>query len=176
MKDMGELHFILGMGVEWDKRRGTVKLQQTQYIKRMLRKFGMADANPVSTPADTSVKLIQDDGMSTRVGSSKYQSMVGSLLWAAISTRPDIAQAVSTVSRFNKEPSQAHLTAVKRILRYLKGTADLGIVYGPTSGTGLVDSPTLTGLETTMTGDRQQETYSCSPEAQSAGSANVRRR
>ena len=86
MKDMGELHFILGMGVEWDKRRGTVKLQQTQYIKRMLRKFGMADANPVLTPADTSVKLIQDDGMSTRVDSSKYQSMVGSLLWAAIST------------------------------------------------------------------------------------------
>ena len=138
MKDMGELHFILGMGVEWDKRCGTVKLQQTQYIKCMLRKFGMADANPVSTPADTSVKLIQDDGMSTRVDSSKYQSMVGSLLWAAISTRPDIAQAVSTVSRFNKEPSQAHLTAVKRILRYLKGTADLGIVYGPTSGTGLL--------------------------------------
>ena len=98
----------------------------------------MADADPVSTPADTSVKLIQDDGMSTHVDSSKYQSMMGSLLWAAISTRSDIAQAVSTVSRFNKEPNQAHLTAVKRILRYLKGTADLGIVYGPTSGTGLV--------------------------------------
>ena len=73
MKEMGELHFILGMGVEWDKLHGTVKLQQTQYIKHMLRKFGMADANPVSMPADTSMKLIQDGGMSTCVDSSMYQ-------------------------------------------------------------------------------------------------------
>ena len=98
----------------------------------MLQAFEMAEANPVSTPADTSVNLLKDDSESKPVDSSMYQSRAGSLLRAAIGTRPDIAEAVSTMSKFNKEPNQAHLTAVKRVLGYLNGTA-LGIVYGSTS-------------------------------------------
>ena len=55
--------------------------------------------------------------------------MVGSLLHAARATRPDIAQAVGVVSKFNAEPTEAHLTAVKRIFRYLKGTVNLALQY-----------------------------------------------
>ena len=106
------------------------------YIETILQKYGMNNANPVATPADVNVKLSKDDGVSKPVNQSTYQSMVGSLLYAAMATRPDIAQAVSVVSKFNANPNAAHLTAVKRILRYLKGTVNLALKYEKTeSGT-----------------------------------------
>ena len=78
---------------------------------------------------DPNVKLVKDDGYSKKVNPIPYQSMVGSLLHAARATHPDIVHAVSTVSKFNAEPTQAHLTAVKRIFRYLKGTIDVVLQY-----------------------------------------------
>ena len=95
----------------------------------MLEKYGLIEAKTVSTPANLSVKLQNDDGVSKEVDAVTYQSMVGSLLYAAIATRPDIAQAVGVVSKFCSRPTEAHLTAAKRILRYLKGTVTLGIKY-----------------------------------------------
>ena len=65
---------------------------------------------------------MKDDGCSNKVDPIHYQSMVGSLLHAARATRTDIAQAVGMVSKFNAEPTEAHIIAVKRIFRYLKGT------------------------------------------------------
>ena len=64
--------------------------------------------------------VVKDDGVSKPVDPTNYQSMVGSLLYASIGTRPDIAHAVRVVSKFNSCPTEAHLTAVKRIFRYLK--------------------------------------------------------
>ena len=78
------------------------------------------------------LQLVKDDGVSKEVNPIAYQSMVGSLLYAAITTRPDIAQAVGAVTKFNSKPSEVHLTAVKRILRYLKGTVDLALKYQKT--------------------------------------------
>ena len=95
----------------------------------MLKKFGQTEAKPVSTPADLNVKLQKEDGVSRPVDTVTYQSIVGSLLHAAITTRPDIAQAVGVVSKFCANPTQSHLTAAKRILRYLKGTVYLGLSY-----------------------------------------------
>ncbi|XP_074655651.1 uncharacterized protein LOC141909165 [Tubulanus polymorphus] len=89
----------------------------------------MCDAYPVSTPADINVKLVKNDGVSKPVDKIMYQSIVGSLLYAVIATRTDIAQSVSTISKYCGDPSEAHLTAAKRVLRYLKGTTDLSIVY-----------------------------------------------
>ncbi len=129
MKDMGELSYILGISVIQDKEKNCVFLHQKHYIEAILQKYGMHDANPVATPTDANVKLKRNDGVSKPVNSSTYQSMVGSLLYAAMATRPDIAQAVSVVSKFNANPNAAHLTAVKRILRYLKGTLNLALKY-----------------------------------------------
>lgn len=129
MKDMGELSYILGISVIQDKEKKCMFLHQKHYIEAILRKYGMHDAKPAATPADVNQKLKKDDSVSKPVNSSNYQSMVGSLLYAAMATRPDIAQAVSVVSKFNANPSTAHLTAVKRILRYLKGTTELALKY-----------------------------------------------
>ena len=80
---------------------------------------------------DPNVKLVKDDSYSKKVDATQYQSMEGSLLHAARATRPDIAYAVGIVSKFNAAPTQAYLTAVKRIFRYLKGTIELKLQYRP---------------------------------------------
>ena len=105
----------------------------------MLEKFGLSQAKTVSTPANLSVKLRKNDETSKLVDPALYQSMVGSLLYAAIATRPDISQAVGAASRYCSQPNEAHLTAVKRILRYLKETVNLGLKYEKSQ------SGTLTG-------------------------------
>jgi hypothetical protein len=138
MKDMGILHYCLGVSVEIDQVAGRVQIGQGQYIHQMLQRYGLKDANPVSTPMDSSVRLVKDDGQSKPVESVLYQSMVGSLLYAATGTRPDIAYAVGVVSKFNGCPTEAHMTAVKRILRYLKGTKDLTLQYAKGSGDDLI--------------------------------------
>ena len=85
----------------------------------------LTDTKTVSTPAVLNVKLRKDNSVSKQVNSVTQQSMVRSLLYVAIATTPDIAQAVGAVSKFNAKPTEAHLTAIKRILRYLKGTVNL---------------------------------------------------
>ena len=129
MKDMGELHYYLGVCIIQDKEGKQVYIHQGQYIEKMLKKFGQTEAKSVSTPADLNVKLQKEDGISRPVDTISYQSIVGSLLYAAITTRPDIAQAVGVVTKFCANPTQSHLTAAKRILRYLKGTGYLGLSY-----------------------------------------------
>ena len=129
MKDMGELHYYVGVSIVQDKEGKQVYLHQGQCIEKMLKKFGQTEAKSVSTPADFNVKLQKEDSVSRPVDTISYQSIVGSLLYAAITTRPDITQAVGVVSKFCANPTQSHLTAAKRILRYLKGTVYLGLSY-----------------------------------------------
>ena len=129
MKDMGGLHYCLDTTIEQDTTEKSIGLYQKQYLLKMLKRFKVEDAKPVPTPADPNVRLCKDDGVSKSVDSTTYQSMVGSLLYAAIATRPDIPHAVAVVSKYNSNPSEAHLTAVKRILRYLKGMLGITLKY-----------------------------------------------
>ena len=129
MKDMGKLHYCLGISVEYDVNQKSLWLHQKQYSLNILDKYGLSEAKVVSTPADLNVKLEKNDSVSKLVDPLNYQSVVGSLLYVAIATRPDIAQAVGAVSKFSSKPTEAHLTAVKRILRYLKGTVNLALKY-----------------------------------------------
>ena len=134
MKDLGELHYCLGISIVKDHRRGSMYLHQKQYIKNMLQKFGLQDAKEVSTPSDHNQRLVKDDGVSKSVDKAEYQSLVGSLLYAAIATRPDISYSVGVVARYCANPNQSHLTAAKRVLRYLKGTMSYGLVFNNRQG------------------------------------------
>ena len=98
----------------------------------------MSEANTVATPADVNVQLKKDDGISKVVDPTNYQSMVGSLLYASVATRPDITHAVGAVSKYCCKPNETHLTAVKRILRYLKGTAEFCLKFTKSGNGGLV--------------------------------------
>ena len=115
MKDLGKLHYCLGITIEQADERKCPWLHQRQYISAILEKYGLSQAKPAVTPADINVKLKKDDGVSKAVDPIRYQSMVGSLLYATTATRPDIAQEVGVISKFNARPNESHLTAVKRV-------------------------------------------------------------
>lgn len=91
----------------------------------MLQVYGMQDAEPQSTPAS-----VQEGEDLRETGVKEYQTIVGSLLYAALRTRSDIAHAVMMCTRSMQSPKVKDLIAAKRVLRYLVGTRDAGIVYG----------------------------------------------
>lgn len=129
VKDLGKLHHFLGMKVAQNRVSGDVWMGQPAYVEKVLDKFGMRDANPVATPVNSSTRLIKAEEGEKDAEQSLYQSAVGSLLYLSTGTRPDITFAVCSVAKFCSKPTKCHWTAVKRILRYLKGTPDFGLLY-----------------------------------------------
>ena len=89
----------------------------------------MQDSKPTSTPAEVSSKLKPAPSQAEPVNQTEYQSAVGSLKYLAVSTRLDIAFSVNNLARFNSNPQKEHWTALKQILKYLKGTTNIGILY-----------------------------------------------
>nr|ABH08430.1 putative integrase [Beta vulgaris] len=125
MSMMGELNFFLGLQIK-QTEKGIIVHQQ-KYIKELLKKYGLENSKINHTPMGTSTRL-DEDSIGTSVDQTKYRGMIGLLLYLTAS-RPDIAFSVGLCARFQANPKESHLTAVKRILRYLKGTDDLGLYY-----------------------------------------------
>ena len=128
VKDLGDLKWILGMEVVRDRQRRTLSINQKVYIQKMLERFGMMDCNYVYTPADKVVSRLPAEEQS--IDSREFQSMVGSLIYAVVVSRPDIAFIVQNLGRNLQRTGEEHITACKRVFRYLKATMDLGITYG----------------------------------------------
>jgi hypothetical protein len=124
MKDLGELTWILGMQVIRNRKLRTLEINQTGYIEAVLKRFGMSDCKAIGTPAEGYLSRTINGGQD-----KKYMRMVGSLLYAAIVTRPDIAYAVQTLGRHLQATSEEHFVAAKRVMRYLQGTKHLGLKY-----------------------------------------------
>ena len=124
MKDLGELHHFLGIHV--DRSPKGMFLSQRHYTMDILERAGMSDAKPCSTPVDTNSKMSGTVG--TPVSDpTHYRSLTGALQYLTF-TRPDISYAVQQVCLYMHDPREHHLTAVKRILRYIRGTLDHGIL------------------------------------------------
>jgi hypothetical protein len=131
MTDLGPCHYYLGMTVQRDRPNRRLKLGQTAYIQKLLTDQGMWTCKTAATPMDTTTKLVPAPAtyQASDKGKLQYQRAVGSLMYAMLGTRPDIAFAVSVVSRFSANPDNTHWTAVKRIMRYLRGTVDYQLFY-----------------------------------------------
>ena len=99
------------------------------YIGSMLKEFGMENCNPDKTPTIAGQELTLVDNSAEDCDATAYRSLVGKLLFAANTVRSDISYIVGVLSRYLKEPKEVHYKAAKRVLRYLKGTKDLGIRY-----------------------------------------------
>eukprot|EP00253_Pinus_taeda_P014920 PITA_14920 len=125
MSLLGELTYFLGLQIQ--QNEGGIFLSQTKYLKQILKKYGMKDAKPVCTPMVTGCSLSANDE-SASVHQPTYNSMIGSLLYLT-GTRPDIMHAVGIVGRFQANPKETHLQAVKRIFKYLQGTQNYGLWY-----------------------------------------------
>lgn len=136
LRDLGPVKFFLGVKVERNRKKRTLQLSQQQYINDMLKRYDFDNCHPVSTPLNSSVSLTKEDGPKTAeeletMRHVPYIHAVGSLIYLALSTRPDIAHAVSVLARFNSNPGWKHWMAVKHLFRYLKGTIDYKLTYSP---------------------------------------------
>jgi hypothetical protein len=133
MSMMGELKYFLGFQVK--QLQEDTFIIQTKYIQDILTKFEMKDAKPIKTAMGTNGHLDLDTGGKS-VDQKVYRSMIGSLLYLCAS-RLDIMLSVCMCARFQADPKEVHLRAVKRILRYLVHTPKFGLWYpkgSPTKG------------------------------------------
>ena len=134
MSMMGELNFFLGLQVK--QAANGIFISQTKYVNELLKKFHFQDASNAKTPMPTSTKL-DADLKGTKIDITNYRGMIGSLLYLTAS-RPDIMFATCLCARFQADPRESHLTAVKRIFRYLKGNPNLGLWYPKESEFNLI--------------------------------------
>ena len=152
MKDLGEAHYVLGIQIQRDRQARTLSIGQHEYIKQVLDRFGMLDSKPVATPLATGTQLLKSDCPTTdeqrqAMSSVPYQSAIGAIMYAMLGTRPDIAYAVTVLSQFSHNPGPTHWAAVKRLLRYLRGTMDFKITYAglPDAQIDIHSFPVLSG-------------------------------
>ena len=129
IKDLGNLKYFLGMEIARSKKG--IAVSQRKYVLDLLNETGMLGCKPAETPMDTTVKLEESDG-SAPVDKGRYQRLVGKLIYLS-HTRPDIGFSVSVVSQFMNNPTEKHMTAVIRILRYLKMTPGKGLFFQRTT-------------------------------------------
>ncbi|GJX03559.1 retrotransposon protein, putative, ty1-copia subclass [Tanacetum coccineum] len=139
MKELGEAKKILGMEIVRDQSRKILRVSQSGYVSKILNNFRIDNGKSVKMPLGGHFKLsLKDcpvrDCDVERMSKVPYANAVGSLMYLMVCTRPDIAYAVSVVSRYLANPGKNHWEAVKWILKYLRGTANVGLVHEPNHG------------------------------------------
>ncbi|RLN25138.1 hypothetical protein C2845_PM07G28320 [Panicum miliaceum] len=130
MSDLGLLSFYLGIEVRHNARG--IALNQRSYAARILDTAGMKGCNPTTTPMEERLRLSRES-TAKEVNATAYRRIIGSLRYH-VNTRPDLAFSVGYVSRFMERPTVEHMGAVKRLLRYIAGTIDYGLIYPRGSG------------------------------------------
>lgn len=133
MKDLGPLSYCLGIEFNQNIEKHEITMSQSKYIRDVLKRFNMEDCKRVTTPMNPSEKLSKDmcpktEDEKKEVEKLPYQNLIGSLMYS-VSTRPDITHAVSILSQFNSNFGKQHWIAAKRVLRYLKSTENLGLIF-----------------------------------------------
>lgn len=134
MSMMRELNFFLRLQIKQTKNE--IFISQSKYCKELLNKFGMKNAKQMTTPMST-VCYLDKDETGHSIDIKKYRSIIGSLLYLSAS-RPDIKFNVCMCARYQSNPKESHLSVVKRIMRYLLDTINLGLWYPKNSSYNLV--------------------------------------
>ncbi|CAM8934363.1 unnamed protein product [Rhodiola kirilowii] len=125
MSMVGEMNYFLGLQVT--QKEDGIFISQSKYAKNLIKKFDLEKASHKRTTAATHIKITKDEA-GTKVDQTLYRSMIGSLLYLTAS-RPDIAYAVGVCARYQADPKESHLRQVKRVIKYVCGTANFGIWY-----------------------------------------------
>ena len=133
MKDLGPVKFLLGMEIRLQPN-GDIHLLQEKYLGEILTKFDMNDCRAVSTPLPPGSKLSMEDSPQTAADREAmaiipYRQVLGSLMYLATCSRPDISAAISSLARFSADPGPAHWEGIQHVLKYLKGIKGGGICY-----------------------------------------------
>jgi hypothetical protein len=149
----------VGLDIQLDRYRRTAYINQSGYIERVLDQFGMTDCRPRYTPMEEGLKLglgaAETGEHPEPVDKSLYRQAVGSLLYIALGSRPDIAYAATTLGRYSSNPDQRHWTAVKHLFRYLKATASkkLTLTSLPKAGSHSDNSPLVAFADADLGGE-----------------------
>ena len=156
--DLGESKWMLGMRITRDRAAKTIKLDQELYVTTALEKFGLKHCKTARSPAQQNNGEQEDDrdGGGKPADRKLYQEKVGTLLYAAISTRPDIAHAVHKLTQQMQAPKGRHMKACDRVFRYLAGTKTLGLLFGRREGkaTGQAGATASAYADADWAGDR----------------------
>lgn len=134
MSDSGKLHYFLGVKAEF--KNGGIFLSQQSYAEDIIQRSGMVDCKPCSTPVDLQSKLSLEDG-ELIADATQYRRLAGALQYLTF-TRPDISYAVHQICLYMHSPRVPHLQALKRIIRYVKGTKAHGLQLRKSNITDLV--------------------------------------
>ena len=134
MSMVGELTFFLGLQVK--QKKECIFVSQEKYARNIVKKFGLDSKKHASTLISSSTKL-NVDSSGVEVSPTLYRSIIGSLFYLTAS-RPDIAFSVDVCARYQAAPKESHLTAMKRIIRYINGTPNYGLWYSKYSNDYLV--------------------------------------
>ena len=154
--DLGPITYCIGMHITYHSN-GSVSISQEKYTDDILARFNMADCNPVKTPMVTGTTFSlsespkEDSPDWEKAKQLPYQSLIGSYMFLAIGTRPDIAYAVNCASRVMVRWSENHWKLAKRIMQYLKGTRSLSITYG---GKGETNPPLVAYADADYAADK----------------------
>ncbi|KAL6219605.1 hypothetical protein ACLB2K_007364 [Fragaria x ananassa] len=143
MKDLGEASFVLGIKITRDRKWGLLGISQESYIDKVLRRFSMENCSGGDLPMSKGDKLNKsqcpkNDFEKNAMKNKQYASLVGSLLYPQVCTRPDIAFAGSMLGRYQVNSGEVHWTEGKKVLRYLKKTRDYKLVYRKTESLDVV--------------------------------------
>ena len=144
MVDFGEISEILGVRVRRDNE--TLFLDQSKYAEEVLRRFGMDSCKEIGTPLNTGVKLSKSL-KGEEEGVFPYREAIGSIMYLMLMTRPDLAASVQILSRFMEKPIRIHWEAIKRVLRYIQGTKEMGLNFREPKNLKFLDSVILTGAD-----------------------------
>jgi len=140
IKQLQTATWMLGMRITRDRKARTIKLDQELYVTKSLERFGLAECRAVSTPELVGAATDSHPSLSQPADRQRFMEMTGTLMYAAISTRPDIAHAVHHLASNMQAPAQSHMQAAERVLRYLAGSKDVGLVFGSRNGDVVGDS------------------------------------
>ncbi|KAM2808794.1 hypothetical protein PS2_043635 [Malus domestica] len=135
MKDLGEAHYVLGIEIVRDRQKKLLGLSQKGYIERVLSRFNMESCNKADVPVNKGDKFSRNQCPKSEheievMRMRPYASLVGSLMYANICTRPDLAFIVGLLGRFQSNPGETHWIAAKKVLRYLQRTKEFMLMYG----------------------------------------------
>uniref|UniRef100_A0A2N9I7X4 Integrase catalytic domain-containing protein n=1 Tax=Fagus sylvatica TaxID=28930 RepID=A0A2N9I7X4_FAGSY len=138
MKDMGEASYVIGIKIHRDRFQGILGLSQETYINKILKRFRMNDCSPSVAPIVKGDRFNlnqcpKNDLEREQMKNIPYASAVGSLMYAQVCTRPDIAFAVGMLGRYQSDPGLDHWRAAKKVMRYLQGTKDYMLMYRRTN-------------------------------------------
>lgn len=134
IRDVGENKYFLGMKIDQDVEKGTIRLSQRPYFENIIERFNLDHIPLRSTPLPVGIALDNDmsptnEAEQREMEDKPYRRVLGSVMWAQIATRPDLSFAVSLLARFQSNPGPAHWQALMHVIGYIRSTLDFGITY-----------------------------------------------